>query len=188
MATFFTADSHFGDRHILRQRTAFATIEAHDAALIAAWNEVVGPNDDLWHVGDFAGDADRAYCADVFSRLNGRKRLVRGNHDTNRVLELPWAKPPQDSIRLSVTDKNGREWRFFLAHYAHRAWPGLWRGSRHLYGHTHARLPDTRRSCDVGADAWDYRPVGVDAILARQDAATDLPEELALRGGDGAGT
>ena len=178
MATFFTADTHFGDTHILRRRTAFSTVAAHDAALIAAWNEVVSPGDEIWHLGDFAAGASRAGCARIFAELNGIKRLVRGNHDTNRVLSLPWHEPPVESTRITLRDGAGSECRLFLAHYAHRAWPGLWRGTRHLYGHTHGSLADTRRSCDVGVDAWDYRPVRIDAIVARQDAAEVLPEEL----------
>jgi calcineurin-like phosphoesterase family protein len=180
MTLFFTADTHFGDPHILRhQRARFDTIEAHDETLIARWNAVVGPGDGVWHLGDFAAHASRAHCAAVFARLNGTKRLVRGNHDSNRVLDLPWAEPPVDSVRLSLPDAEGREHRLFLSHYAHRAWPGLWRETRHLYGHSHGWLADTTRSCDVGVDAWDARPVTLDAILARQAAATLVPEELA---------
>lgn len=184
LATFFTADTHFGDPHIVRyRRGVFGTVETHDAALIARWNETVGADDEVWHLGDFAANASREHCAAMFARLNGRKRLVRGNHDTNRVLELPWAAPPVESTRLDARDTKGRDWRLFLAHYAHRAWPGLWRGTRHLYGHTHASLPDTTRSCDVGVDAWDYRPVALAAIIARQDAAELVPEEIARHGG-----
>ena len=187
MAVFFTADTHFGDPHILRQRGAsFASLDAHDAALVAAWNETVGPDDDVWHVGDFAANAERDYCHAVFARLNGRKHLVRGNHDSNRVLELPWCEPPVESIRLTLRDAAGTEWRFFLAHYAHRAWPGLWRGARHAYGHTHGRIADSILSCDVGVDAWDYRPVGIGAVIARQDAATLVPDEIAWRDARGA--
>jgi hypothetical protein len=43
-------------------------------------------------------------------------------------------------------------------------------------------VPDTSRSCDVGVDAWADRPVGLDAILARQDAAELVPEEIARHG------
>ncbi len=182
MATFFTADTHFGDAHILRLRgVLFADVEAHDEALIARWNETVAPGDDIWHLGDFAANASREHVAAVFARLNGRKRLVRGNHDTNRVLELPWCDPPVESLRLALYDAAGVEWRLFLAHYAHRAWPGLWRGARHFYGHTHAQIPDTLRSCDVGVDAWDYRPIDLAAAAARQDAATIVPDELVLK-------
>ncbi|WP_375408922.1 metallophosphoesterase [uncultured Methylobacterium sp.] len=183
MATFFTADTHFGDVHILRQRgSRFSGIEAHDEALVAAWNAAVTPDDEVWHLGDFAGDAGRAYCAEIFSRLAGIKRLIVGNHDTKRVLGLAWADPPAPSARITVRD-GAIECRLFLSHYAHRAWPGLWRGTRHLYGHTHGSLADTSRSCDVGVDAWGYRPVCIDAIVARQEAAEVLPEELQRDGG-----
>lgn len=183
MATFFTADTHFGDPHILRHRGGrFGSVEAHDEALVAGWNAVVGPEDVVWHLGDFAAHASRAHCAAIFARLNGAKRLVRGNHDSNRVLGLPWAEPPVESARLSVADARGRPHRLFLSHYAHRAWPGLWRETRHLYGHSHGWLADTTRSCDVGVDAWDDRPVTLDAILMRQDGAVAVPEELAAHG------
>ena len=178
MATFFTADTHFGDPHVLRQRGGtFTDVESHDEGLVARWNAAVGPDDDVWHLGDFAAGASRAQCADIFARLHGRKHLVQGNHDTRRVLDLPWLDVT-DHLRLSL-EEDGTAWRLFLSHYAHRAWPGLWRGTRHLYGHTHGTLPDTTRSCDVGVDAWDYRPVTLAALVARQDAATLLPEELA---------
>lgn len=178
MATFFTADTHFGDTGILRQRAVFTSIGDHDAALIARWNETVGVADEVWHLGDFAAGASRERCAEIFAGLNGTKRLIRGNHDTNRVLSLPWAEVAE-SLRVTIGDGEGTDWRLFLAHYAHRAWPGLWRGTRHLYGHTHGTLRDTTRSCDVGVDAWDFRPVGLGDIVKRQDAAELLPEELA---------
>ena len=178
MTTFFTADTHFGDVHVLRQRgRVFADVEAHDEGLVERWNAAVGPEDDLWHLGDFAAGASRARCAALFARLQGRKRLVQGNHDTRRVLDLPWLAVV-DHVRITI-EEGETPHRLFLAHYAHRAWPGLWRGTRHLYGHTHGTLPDTTRSCDVGVDAWEFRPVTLAELVARQDAATLIPEELA---------
>lgn len=178
MATFFTADTHFGDFGILRGRGAsFRSIEEHDATLVALWNEVVAPSDEVWHLGDFAAGASRDRCSEIFANLNGTKRLIRGNHDTNRVLSLPWAQIAE-CVRVTIRDDRDIDWRLYLAHYAHRAWPGLWRGTRHLYGHTHGTLADTRRSCDVGVDAWSYHPVSLPDLIGRQDAATLLPEEL----------
>lgn len=122
MATFFTADTHFGDAPLVqRRRVIFGSVEAHDEALIARWNTVVGVADEVWHLGDFAAGASRAHCAAVFARLNGIKRLVRGNHDTNRVLELPWTEPPLESARITVKDTNGSAWRLYLSHYPHRS-------------------------------------------------------------------
>ena len=184
MPVFFVSDTHFGDAALVRRRrTMFGSVEHHDEALISRWNEVVQDGDEVWHLGDFAADSTREHCAAVFSRLNGIKRLVRGNHDTNRVLELPWAAPPVESARITVEDGGGgRGWRLFLSHYPHRSWPGFWRETRHLYGHTHGCLPDTSRSCDVGADACDYRPVDLAFTLKRQTAAEQAPEEMAIRG------
>lgn len=118
----------------------------------------------------------------MFERLRGIKRLVVGNHDTNRVLSLPWAAPPVESARIAVRDADGTEHRLFLSHYPHRSWPGVWRGRRHLYGHTHATLPDDRLSCDVGVDSWEDRPVLLAAVLMRQASAVQMPEELRRRG------
>ena len=183
MATYFTADTHFGDADLVRRRrSAFGSVEDHDEALVARWNARVGAEDEVWHLGDFAAEASREHCAAIFRRLNGVKRLVRGNHDTNRVLDLPWAQPPVDSARIGVVDAAGTSRRLFLSHYPHRSWPGFWRETRHLYGHTHACLPDTSRSCDVGVDAQDYRPVDLAEVLARQDEAEQAPEEMAIRG------
>jgi calcineurin-like phosphoesterase family protein len=181
VAIYFTADTHFGDAGILRTRRRFASIEEHDAALVAAWNATVHAEDEVWHLGDFAHGASRERCRALFATLNGRKRLVRGNHDSKRVLSLPWAEPPVETARVNVEDADGRVRRLFLAHYPHRAWPGLWRETRHLYGHTHATIPDTRWSCDVGVDAFGLAPATLAQVVARQGAATLLPDEIARR-------
>lgn len=178
MTTFFTADTHFGHLKLLRTRPTFGTIEEHDEAIIARWNRRVGPDDTVWHLGDVVHGPSRQLCAELFGRLHGRKRLVAGNHDTNRVLDLPWDGPVVESERLTLKDRAGREHRLYLAHYAHRAWPGVWRGVRHLYGHTHASLPGTSHSCDVGVDAWDFTPATLEEVVARQDATEEKPEEV----------
>ena len=63
MAVFFTADTHFSDPYILRRRVWFTSAGEHDEALIARWNDTVGPEDEVWHLGDFAAGASRARCA-----------------------------------------------------------------------------------------------------------------------------
>ena len=121
IALFFTADAHFGDPSILRQRVWATSVDEHDEVLIAHWNETVGPEDEVWHLGDFAAGASRARCREIFASLKGIKRLIRGNHDTNRVLSLPWAETPAESARITAQDASGAEVRLFLAHYAHRS-------------------------------------------------------------------
>ena len=85
---FFTADTHFTDPRILRlDKRPFPSLAAHDEALIAAWNAVVGPSDEVWHLGDFARGTDEAKAA-LLGRLNGHKHLVTGNNDDEATLGL----------------------------------------------------------------------------------------------------
>lgn len=48
--------------------------------MIENWNKVVRPGDKVYHLGDvYMGDGDRFLRN--FARLNGKKRLILGNHD-----------------------------------------------------------------------------------------------------------
>lgn len=167
---FFTADSHFGHAGILAPRMhaprPFATIEEHDETLVAGWNAVVGPHDTVWHLGDFAYRCPEAHAAAIFDRLNGRKFLVRGNHEKIGV-RLPWDAPVADVTRIRVPLPEGGERGIWLSHYAHRTWPHLHRGDIHLYGHSHGSLPGTSDSTDVGVDCWNWQPASLERILAR---------------------
>ncbi|MGH1574504.1 metallophosphoesterase [Methylobacterium sp. P31] len=163
MTVFFTSDTHFGHQGILGSRMTkprpFASIEAHDEALIATWNNRIRSDDIVWHLGDFAYGASRKRVAEIWRRLNGVKHLVRGNHDADRTTRLPWASQ-QD--RAQVADRGAV---FILDHYAHRTWAGSHRGFLHLYGHSHGSLPGTAASLDVGVDCWAWRPVTTPEIL-----------------------
>ncbi|BAQ47673.1 metallophosphoesterase [Methylobacterium aquaticum] len=183
---FFTADSHFGHTGVIEMsKRRFASIEEHDETLIANWNAVVGPNDTVWHLGDFAMKSSPERCAEIFSRLRGRKCLVRGNHDGKRVLDLPWAEPPADLKLLKVPFADGFQagghQEVVLTHYAMRSWPAIHHGTVSLYGHTHASMPGTCRSCDVGVDAWNLRPVTLAEIVLWLRASPVEPEEFEIR-------
>ncbi len=58
-----------------------------------------------------------------------------------------------------------------LCHYAMRGWHHSFRGSWHLYGHSHGRLPDdpAAQSMDVGVDTHEFRPWHLDEIAARMN-------------------
>ena len=54
-SVYFTADQHFSHAGIIGLcKRPFRSIEEMDEAMIANWNTVVGPDDDVWHLGDFA--------------------------------------------------------------------------------------------------------------------------------------
>ncbi|WP_449411810.1 metallophosphoesterase family protein [Methylobacterium komagatae] len=172
MAIFFTADTHFGHAGILgAMGRPFASIAEHDSLLIEAWNSTVRPGDTVYHLGDFArGPAEAAER--VFRRLNGRKCLVVGNHD-RKARRLPWAEQHEGIYEAAIEGRH-----VVMCHYPLRSWARCFRGSLHLFGHTHGRLPGTTQSCDVGVDVWGYRPTSLSAILDQMALSDVTPEEL----------
>ena len=40
------------------------------------------------------------------------------------------------------------------------------KGAINLHGHSHGRLKPLPRQLDVGVDAWDFRPVRLEQVLA----------------------
>jgi calcineurin-like phosphoesterase family protein len=162
MKTHFTADNHFGHESIITlSARPFATVDEMDEAMIANWNAIVAKGDNVWHVGDFARRIDVKRKHSIFSRLNGSKHLVAGNHDNNDTLKLAWASIGQ--IREITVDGQ----RLVLCHYGMRTWPGSRRGALHLYGHSHGTLPGNAQRLDVGVDCWAFRPVTLPEIRAK---------------------
>lgn len=83
--TFFTADTHFGHKGMIEflredgtKLRPFSTIEEHDETIIQNWNNIIRPMDRVYHLGDCVINRR---CLITLSRLNGRKKLIRGNHD-----------------------------------------------------------------------------------------------------------
>jgi calcineurin-like phosphoesterase family protein len=103
MRTFFTGDTHFAREAIIRHcARPFANAAEMDAAMIANYNSVVTPRDRVIHVGDFAFKCEPKRLRAIFSKLNGQKFLVIGNHDGADTIALPWAAPPLHLVHLSV--------------------------------------------------------------------------------------
>ncbi|HEY8382133.1 MAG TPA: metallophosphoesterase family protein [Microvirga sp.] len=175
MAVFFTSDTHFGDPRVLRiDKRPFASIPAHDEALIANWNEAVGPEDEVWHLGDFALHVRPERIDELLGRLNGRKHLITGNNDGAATLAAEgWASvQPYAELHVDGTF-------VVMCHYAFRTWKNMGRGWLDLHGHSHGRLKKQTRQYDVGVDAREYRPVTLDMILgARRQSRSRNQEQL----------
>ena len=172
--TFFTADHHFGHDGIIRMcARPFSTAADMDQALIANWNAVVRPKDEVWHLGDFAHRGEPKRMRAIFDRLNGTKHLVVGNHDGADTLELPWAS------RHEIAHFRNNGIRAVLCHYGMRVWPGQHRGAIHLYGHSHGRLDGTSLSLDVGVDCWNFMPIDLTEIEARLKQLPEVDPEAA---------
>ena len=161
MTVFFTADTHFGHGGALGlYRRPFASVAAMDAAMVANWRSVVGAEDEVWHLGDFALGR-KTDAAGLLAALPGRKHLVPGNNDPAETVALPGWTSVQAYLELELGGV-----RLVLCHYAFRTWRDMARGAWNLHGHSHGRLKPLPRQADVGVDAWDFRPVTLAQIIA----------------------
>lgn len=84
---FVISDTHFGHTNSWQKfkladgvtpLRPFTSTEEMDEAMVERWNAKVGPHDTVYHLGDVVINRKSLHHV---SRLNGKKRLVRGNHD-----------------------------------------------------------------------------------------------------------
>ena len=164
MTIFFTSDTHFGHPGVLGlYKRPFASVAAMDAALVEQWNAVVGPDDEVWHLGDFALGSGVARAGTLLGALHGSKHLVAGNNDPESVRrETGWASVA-DYAELTLDGV-----RLVLCHYPFRSWNGMAQGALNLHGHSHGRMAPLTRQVDVGVDAWDFRPVTLAQLRSRR--------------------
>ena len=159
---FITSDTHFDHTNIIRYaKRPYKDVEEMNEALIRNWNAKVGPNDLIYHLGDFCFSNRGKY---FLSRLNGKKHLILGNHDKQVHIANGWESIQHyDEVYCHVA---GKKQMFVLCHYAMRVWNKSHYGSWMLYGHSHGSLPDdkTLLSFDVGVDCHKYMPLHVDEI------------------------
>ena len=164
MAIFFTSDTHFGHGGALGlYRRPFASVAAMNEALVERWNETVGPDDVVWHLGDFAIRQRTEIVTELLARLNGRKHLVAGNNDPSETRELDGWGSVQPYTEITADDVP-----LVLCHYPFRSWRGMGKGWVNLHGHSHGRLKPLPRQFDVGVDVWGFRPVTLEEILHRR--------------------
>ena len=142
-----------------------------DAALMKNWNAVVTPQDEVYHLGDFAFENDPVKVVELLQRLNGRKYFIWGNHDKQMrdqriVNEFVWQK--------HYYELNFNKRLYVLSHYPMLTWNGAHRGSFMLHGHCHGSVDYLNKSTtrlDVGVDSHGLFPLSiedVDKIMAKK--------------------
>lgn len=165
---FFTSDEHHGHRNIIDFcNRPFSSLEEQTEKIVSNHNEVVKAGDRVYHLGDmFWRTFAISSALQTVKRLNGQHYYIFGNHD-----ELFRHKSLQECFIWCRETENFKAQGYsniWLAHYAHRVWNGSHRGAYHLYGHTHAALPeDGSLSFDVGVDAQNFYPISLEDVDKR---------------------
>jgi calcineurin-like phosphoesterase family protein len=132
---FLISDTHFGhakfltfvkdDGSLIRE---FSSVEEMDETMVANWNKVVNKNDQVYHLGDVS---IARKDLKILERLNGKKVLIRGNHDIFKITDyLPYFKDIRGSHKLDKT--------FILSHYPLHT-STIPDGILNFHGHIHYR-------------------------------------------------
>jgi len=164
---FFTSDLHFNHDNIIGySQRPFRDVEHMNAELVARYNAMVGPEDEVYFVGDVFFGRDMEKNKGILSSMHGTKTLIRGNHDRMSIAKLKalgFAEvKPQHTLHIG-----GR--LCLLRHY-----PSLLTDLRRvpedmeflIHGHTHTleRRQDYR--IHIGVDAWNYKPVSEEEVVS----------------------
>lgn len=166
---FIISDTHFGHKGIVAFTTRngaplrpWDNIEDHDQALIENWNAVVRPEDSVYHLGDFC--INRKYMA-VAGKLNGRKKLVRGNHDVFKTKEyMEYFDEIYGSVVFKVDIPYGNK-NVLLTHIpVHEE--SLERWVANFHGHTHDNAAPGNKYVSFCVEKIKYTPCAWEDAIA----------------------
>lgn len=176
--TFLISDTHFGHANSLNfmrddgvtKMRHFISVEEMDETIINNWNNVVRPADRIYHLGDVV-IARKNLC--ILDRLNGRKVLIKGNHDIFKLKDyLPYFDDIRGSHKLD---------KFILSHIPiHPNHMARW-AAGNIHGHLHDNLvmlgdaPDTRY-INVCVENIGYTPIAFEEL--KRDVAHRAEREV----------
>lgn len=183
MNRFFLSDHHLRHKNIYsflgvngqRIRPWAEKAEESDEMMVEAHNRVVRPGDTVYFLGDVAISAKGL---DILPRMNGRKVLIRGNHD---IFKMKQYAPHFADIRATHLIE-----KVIFSHYPLHpgSLPGWCLGNAH--GHTHEKpvlgtdgAPDPRY-LNLCVEAVGLEPLRFEEVVARLTAAQDPGPDVSL--------
>ena len=160
--TYFIGDTHFGHKNIIGyNRPEFDNLEEMHEAMIERWNEVVRPKDNVYHLGDVCFGKDNMH---YLAQLNGKKRLVLGNHDHYPIADYMLYF---DRV-FGCTEYKGCVLTHIPIHPQQ-----FYRFKLNIHGHVHHKDPLLTASdkyFNVCADHTNLTPIHWDVIKEQRDA------------------
>lgn len=170
MSIFYISDLHFGHENIIRlSHRPFENADEMDETMINNWNSVVKDSDTVYIGGDFcykSGKPPKYYL----ERLNGKKVLCTGNHDSSLLKDKNNRKYFEFIKDIIDIQDNGQ--RIILCHYPMVEWNGFFRNTLHFYGHIHNTknatyeiLKNIPNCYNIGADILGFTPRTLDEII-----------------------
>lgn len=174
---FVISDTHYNHTRILTFLDAFGepvrrfpSIEVMNETMITNWNKTVGKRDIVYHLGDVLFGLEKDGI-NILRRLNGRKKLILGNHDklTPELMAMfedveLWKKSHGDGMILSHMPLNSSVLMEATKQHNHVI---------NIHGHIHEKESPAKVQYrdytfqwrNVSVERIDYTPVAIDDIL-----------------------
>lgn len=172
---FFTSDTHFYHEAInwMCNRN-FANVEEMNTTLINNWNNVVGKNDIVFHLGDFCFGGPPKWI-NILEQLNGHIYLIMGNHEYKNLKDnvKQYFVDVTQQMRIQIDG-----WTLYLNHFPYLCFGGAWNTDRKVgqaFGHVHSSPTCTGKDkdrlqwlfptqYDVGVDNNNYTPISWNSL------------------------
>ena len=148
---FFISDLHFGHKRITSFQGVPEALQRKGGdylenmhIIISNWNSVVTKRDLVWVLGDIAFSQEGF---DALSELNGRKKMVRGNHDNYFTTEQ-WLQ------HFETVEGLTRYKGYWISHCPmhHQEL----RGKKNIHGHLHHN-----KILQPHSEVWDCNYINV---------------------------
>jgi len=163
---FLISDTHFGHYNIIKYHNRpYASADEMDEMLIKNWNETVGKDDQVIHLGDFSWHKSFEKTKAICDRLNGDITLVLGNHDRN----------PAEIENLKRTGRFSQispyplllEDKYLLSHEPLTIGSSFPFINVHGHVHTNPYSEKTPFHLNISIECTNYRPIAFANIEAR---------------------
>jgi calcineurin-like phosphoesterase family protein len=163
MKVYLISDTHFGQENICSflkddgsKVRPWDNVKDMDEALIQNWNDIVKPEDKIYHLGDVVFHKKDLV---ILEKLNGHKVLIRGNHDIFDLKE--YAKYFKDIRGSHKLDK------YLLSHIPiHPDSLARWCGGN-IHGHLHSNKIMDNRYLNVCVEWTDFKPILLEEAFYR---------------------
>lgn len=179
---WISSDFHFSHGNIIKycpeSRGHFTNADEMNDTIINNMNSHISTDDTLIIVGDIGFCKPPEICS-YLNRINGKKVIVWGNHDSRlryseELASVQNVIGTHDYLEFSH-EVNGAKHYICVMHFPMLEWHRKHHGAMHFFGHRHTpyskNIP-TIRSMDIGLDGGMLMPHLLDNLCLK---LSDLP-------------
>lgn len=157
MKVFITSDTFFG-RELAAVNGGFKSSEEMEDAIINNWNNKVGPEDIVYHLGNFGWDPISSESAII--HLNGNINFIGGEYDKH-MSEISLVKVGRHKLLPPIVEIPDLD--IVLSHWPLSNWSGKDDGVIHIHGGD--KQDNMKNRYCVNIKNWNWNPTDLDFLI-----------------------